>query len=104
MLCDLRNGSLPRRREVLRIRKYGKKWVFTHKAKSRDSRHKSRVEQETEIDNGKALANILQALGYQESFRYEKFRTEWTDGMGDVVIDQTPIGNIGEIEGSPRWI
>jgi len=38
------------------------------------------------------------------SFRYEKFRAEWTDGKGNVVVDETPIGNFGEIEGSPRWI
>ena len=38
------------------------------------------------------------------SFRYEKFRAEWTDGKGQVVVDETPIGNFCEIEGAPRWI
>jgi adenylate cyclase class 2 len=47
---------------------------------------------------------ILRALGYAPSFRYEKFRAEWTDGKGQVVVDETPIGNFCEIEGSPRWI
>ena len=47
---------------------------------------------------------ILRVLGYQPSFRYEKFRAEWTDGKGHVVVDETPIGNFGEIEGPPRWI
>jgi adenylate cyclase class 2 len=37
-------------------------------------------------------------------FRYEKFRTEWSDGRGAVVLDETPIGNIAEIEGQPDWI
>ena len=37
-------------------------------------------------------------------FRYEKLRTEWTDDVGDVVIDETPIGNFAEIEGAPSWI
>jgi adenylate cyclase class 2 len=47
---------------------------------------------------------ILRALGYQPTFRYEKFRAEWSDGRGHVVVDETPIGNFGEIEGAPRWI
>ena len=47
---------------------------------------------------------ILRALEYAPSFRYEKFRAEWTDGKGQVVVDETPIGNFCEIEGPPRWI
>jgi adenylate cyclase class 2 len=47
---------------------------------------------------------ILRTLGYMPSFRYEKFRAEWTDGKGEVVVDETPIGNFCEIEGAPRWI
>ncbi len=38
------------------------------------------------------------------SFRYEKFRAEWSDGKGHVVLDETPIGFFGEIEGPARWI
>jgi adenylate cyclase class 2 len=37
-------------------------------------------------------------------FRYEKFRAEWGEGEGHIVVDQTPIGDFAEIEGSPRWI
>src|SRR5260370_38276843 len=47
---------------------------------------------------------ILLALGYAPSFRYEKFRAEWTDGKGQVVVDETPIGDFCEIEGATRWI
>jgi adenylate cyclase class 2 len=47
---------------------------------------------------------ILRALGYSPSFRYEKFRAEWTDGKGQVVVDETPIGDFCEIEGAARWI
>ena len=44
------------------------------------------------------------ALGFAPSFRYEKFRAQWTDGKGHVVTDETPIGIFCEIEGPPRWI
>ena len=47
---------------------------------------------------------ILRALGFEPTFRYEKYRAEWSDGTGHVVLDETPIGNFGEIEGPPRWI
>jgi adenylate cyclase class 2 len=43
-------------------------------------------------------------LGFQPVFSYEKFRSEWTDGQGHVVVDETPVGNFGEIEGEPDWI
>jgi adenylate cyclase class 2 len=36
--------------------------------------------------------------------RHEKYRAEWSDSKGHVVVDETPIGNFGEIEGPARWI
>ena len=50
------------------------------------------------------LDKILRSLGYEPAFRYEKFRAEWSDGLGHVVVDETPIGSYGEIEGPARWI
>ncbi len=67
-------------------------------------RHKSRTELETAVADGEQMDAILRALGYAPSFRYEKFRAEWTDGIGHVVLDETPIGNLSEIEGPPDWI
>jgi adenylate cyclase, class 2 len=104
VLYDFADGSLRAQGEVLRVRSYGNRWTLTHKAKAEDGRHKRRVETETEVVDGEALSRVFAALGLRESFRYEKFRSEWTDGKGDVVIDETPIGNVGEIEGPARWI
>jgi adenylate cyclase, class 2 len=105
-LYDTPDLALRNRGELLRIRKYGDDWVLTHKAKhgKENARHKSRVEIETRVDDGKKLDAIVRALGFQPSFTYEKFRAEWTDGKGHVVVDETPIGNIAEIEGPARWI
>ena len=109
---DLRN-----RGELLRLRLYGDRWILTHKSNhtagdspavarttSSAPKHKSRAELETPIANGEQMDAILRALGYTPSFRYEKFRAEWTDGAGHVVLDETPIGNLAEIEGPPDWI
>jgi len=103
-LYDLPGGVLRKRRQLLRLRQYGSEWTLTHKSKKETGRHSSREELETSVGDGKQMELILRALGYEPSFRYEKFRAEWTDGKGQVVVDETPIGNFGEIEGAPRWI
>src|SRR5271167_3845238 len=103
-LYDLPGEVLRGRKELLRLRKYGSEWTLTHKAGKKAGRHSSRVEMETSVGDGKQMDLILRALGYAPSFRYEKFRAEWTDGKGHVVVDETPIGNFCEIEGPPRWI
>jgi adenylate cyclase, class 2 len=104
ILYDLPGQPLRRRGELLRLRRYGKQWLLTHKAKGAAGRHKAREETETKISDGKKMDAILRALGFEPSFRYEKFRAEWDDGKGHVVTDETPIGKFGEIEGPPRWI
>jgi adenylate cyclase class 2 len=103
-LYDLPGRPLRRRGELLRLRRYGKEWLLTHKTKGAASRHKMREETETRISDGKKMDSILRALSFEPSFRYEKFRAEWDDGNGHVVVDETPIGNFGEIEGPSRWI
>jgi adenylate cyclase class 2 len=103
-LYDLPGQPLRKRGDLLRLRKYGTEWVLTHKSKGTAGRHKTRVELETEVSDGPKTDAILSALAYRPTFRYEKFRAEWSDGTGHVVVDETPIGNFGEIEGPPRWI
>src|SRR5437867_7772095 len=103
-LYDLPGQPLRRRGELFRLRRYGKEWLLTHKAKGTAGRHKAREENETKISDGKKMDTILRALGFEPTFRYEKFRAEWDDGKGHVVVDETPIGNFGEIEGPSRWI
>jgi adenylate cyclase class 2 len=103
-LYDLPRQRLRKRGELIRLRKYGPEWLLTHKAKGNAGRHKTRVETETKVADGAKMEAILRALGFAPTFRYEKFRAEWSDGTGHVVVDETPIGNFGEIEGPARWI
>jgi adenylate cyclase class 2 len=76
----------------------------THKAKGKAGRHKSRIETEAVLSDGSKAETIFRALGLVPIFRYEKFRAEWTDGNGHLVLDETPIGIYAELEGSSRWI
>lgn len=105
-LYDQPGDKLRRRGALLRLREYGPRWTLTYKDRSgrQSGRHKSRREIETQVENGEAMSRIIEAIGFSPSFRYEKFRSEWADSNGHVVIDQTPIGNFGEIEGPAKWI
>jgi len=103
-LYDLPGEVLRARKELLRLRQYGSEWKLTHKSGTKRGRHSSRVELETGVSDGKKMDAILRSLGYAPSFRYEKFRAEWEDKKGQVVVDETPIGNFCEIEGPSRWI
>lgn len=103
-LYDLPDGSLRAKGEVLRLRIFGEKWKLTYKSKGTEGRHKTREEHETGVANGEEMDAILRAMGYNPAFVYDKYRAEWTDGKGDVVVDRTPIGYLAEIEGKPDWI
>ncbi len=108
VLYDTPERQLRGRTEILRIRTYAGRCVLTHKrlpdAGPGEDRHKHRVETETEVADGDALAEVFRSLGLVAAFRYEKWRTEWSDGMGHCVVDETPIGNYAELEGAPEWI
>ena len=144
-LYDTPSRTLRASRQILRIRRYGDLWIVTHKrpadvpadgdpdgssdpaSSSAATSYKVRIETETRLTDGPALAAIFHQLGFEPVFRYEKFRTEWScstptiDGplfTGPVhpselfpanssfhlVLDETPIGDYAELEGPPAWI
>jgi adenylate cyclase, class 2 len=108
VLYDTPDRQMRARVEILRIRNYGGRWILTHKrvadADAGDERHKHRIETETEVSDGAALAEVFASLGLTPAFRYEKWRTEWSHGEGHCVIDETPIGVFAELEGPAEWI
>lgn len=103
-LYDNTAGELRRDGIVLRLRSYGQRHTLTHKSRGVAGRHKSRVETETTVGDAAQMHRILVELGYAPAFCYEKFRAEWSDGHGEVVVDRTPVGDVAEIEGPPEWI
>lgn len=108
VLYDTPDRSMRARTEILRIRQYSGKWTITHKrlpdSGVGEDRHKHRVETETEVADGAAIAAIFRSLGLVAAFRYEKWRSEWSDGEGHCVVDETPIGDFAELEGPAEWI
>lgn len=123
---DTPSRTLREQKQLLRLRQYGSLWTITHKRQpdaaselelmgSGSLRYKVRIETETHVDDGEAAGQIFIQLGYAPVFRYEKFRTEWSQMplfaadhiygmMGHLVIDETPIGNYAELEGPTDWI
>jgi adenylate cyclase, class 2 len=108
ILFDTPDHRLRASTQILRVRRYGDRWVLTHKQTtpndSPEARHKERIETETAVDDGEAVAAIFKVLGYTSAFVYEKWRSEWADGTGHCVIDETPIGQYAELEGPREWI
>jgi len=106
VLFDNLKRSLRKHGKLLRVRRSGSRGLLTFKGPSEPSRYKRRSETETRLHDTAAMQAIIEHLGYHAVFRYEKFRTEYAagDGGGEVLLDETPIGNFLELEGSPRWI
>ncbi len=108
VLYDTPDRRMRARTEILRIRSYNGRWTVTHKRlpdkQPGVDTHKHRIETESEVEDGRAFEEIFASLGLVAAFRYEKWRTEWHDGEGHCVVDETPIGNYAELEGTPEWI
>jgi adenylate cyclase, class 2 len=106
VLLDTANRALRSHGKLIRVRRVGAHSVLTYKGPSEQGKYKKRHEIEVPLSNAFAVEQILNEIGYHPIFRYEKFRTEYkkAPGTGKVLLDETPIGNYLEIEGSPRWI
>jgi adenylate cyclase, class 2 len=91
---------------LLRLREAGGKAIVTFKGRPIPGKHKSREELEVEVSDPATLRAIVERLGYQPIFRYQKYRTEYKQPSraGVATLDETPIGTYLELEGEPRWI
>jgi len=106
-LFDTTAGALRRRGVMLRLRSVNRRHWLTFKGPAEGSqRYKVRPEFEIELADAVAGKRILAGLGFEPVFRYEKYRTVWgPPGVGgEAMLDETPIGNFLELEGSRAWI
>ena len=106
-LYDTPDGRLRQKSMLLRIREVGGECIITWKGPGTAGAHKSRPEVETSAGSAEKLSRIFEEIGFQPTFRYEKFRTEFKtapDAPGVVTLDETPIGNYLELEGPGEWI
>ncbi len=97
---DTPEGALTRARQVLRLRQ-DEAVRLTFKGPMQAGQKVS-VRQEIEFqassfENAKAF---LEALGYQVSIRYDKYRTTYRLGAVEVTLDELPYADFAELEGA----
>lgn len=95
---DTPDGSLSRAQRVLRLRQDNRARL-TYKGPAAGQEVMTRQEIEFEVGDFAAAHRLLEALGYQVSVMYEKWRTTYTLGELEIVFDEMPFGNFCEIEG-----
>jgi adenylate cyclase class 2 len=107
-LYDTSDRALRRGGMILRLRQSGDHSVITWKGPAERSPFKSRPELETTVGSLETMRQILEHLGFEPAFEYEKYRTEYMERAqpeaGTLTIDETPIGNFLELEGPGDWI
>lgn len=117
-LYDTPDGDLRRRGRLLRlrietpaglpgIRGGSRRAVITAKSPALSapgSRYKEKLERERGVPIPRSWPGILRGLGMQPAFRYEKYRTAYRLPGLHLDLDETPVGDFLEIEGSPRAI
>lgn len=104
-LYDDRERRLSASGRALRLRRAGDRVLLTYKGPARfQAGAKIREERESAVMDGGELAAILERLGYERRFRYEKRREEWSWEGCVIALDATPIGTFVEIEGDPGAI
>ena len=96
---DLPDDSLRARRRVLRLR-YDTKARLTYKGGNENARGVlSREEIEFVVEDFEQAKKFLEALGYEQIFYYEKYRTTYELDKTLVMLDELPYGSFVEIEG-----
>jgi len=96
---DLPDDSLRARRRVLRLR-YDTKARLTYKGGNENARGVlSREEIEFVVEDFEKAKKFLEALGYEQIFYYEKYRTTYELDKTLVMLDELPYGSFVEIEG-----
>jgi adenylate cyclase, class 2 len=103
-LLDTADEMLRKQRCVLRVRMEIGRSLVTYKGPVQPSPMKLREERETIVGDGETMTYVLERLGFQPWFRYQKYREEFGRESALIALDETPIGTFVEIEGSEAAI
>jgi adenylate cyclase class 2 len=97
---DLPDGELTQNLQVLRLRQdTAARMTYKGPGETIDGVY-ARREIEFTVSDFQSAQLLLEALGYEVSLMYEKYRTMYSlDGL-QITLDEMPYGNFTEIEGS----
>jgi predicted adenylyl cyclase CyaB len=107
LVFDFPDRSLRRRAVLARVRILHRSVLLTYKGPAGSAGSmKRRAETEVSMARSEAdrLIAILEGLGLEQVWRYQKYRTTWTYDGTEIMLDETPIGTWFEIEGEPDAI
>jgi adenylate cyclase class 2 len=96
---DLPDGSLTSAGRVLRLRLDTQARLTYKGAGQNKSGVLDRQEIEFIVEDERKARQFLEALGYQKSMSYEKYRTTYELGDALIMLDELPYGTFLEIEG-----
>src|SRR5262245_17143049 len=101
VLLDLPEQSLRARAAMLRARHYGGRSFLTYKEPvPGPAGYKTRREIEIVVPDFDAVIRIFEAAGLKRVWCYMKYRTAYEMEDLHILLDETPIGNYLELEGS----
>ena len=103
-LFDWPDERLRQSQCILRIRQENENCILTFKGPPESASIKVREEIESTAGKSSNLVKILERLGLEIWFRYEKYREEFTCKEVIVAIDETPVGIFIELEGEESEI
>ena len=87
---------------VLRLRQTSadnQRGLLTYKEGARiENGISQRFEAEVAVDDFEIMDMILGKLGYEIALIYEKYRTTYTLGAAEIMLDEMPFGSFSEIE------
>ena len=99
---DTMEKSLEQSGRMLRLRQDDRARV-TYKANAHaDGGLIFRTELEFTVDNFLIAQKLFEALGYQVTISYEKYRRVYRMGEVEVMLDELPLGTFVEVEGPNR--
>ncbi|MCP5050736.1 MAG: class IV adenylate cyclase [bacterium] len=111
---DTRDRELKKNHMLLRLRKKNNQTILTfkrpHDGTPDSGIYKIREEIEVEVSDYENAQTIINGLGYQLFFIYEKYREVYRKETGnehgniDIMLDRTPIGHFLEIEADASGI
>lgn len=96
---DTPDGRLSAARQVLRLRHDSIARLTFKGPMAAGQIVSSRPEIEFEVSDYPAARQFLEALGFVVTVFYEKYRTTYTFGGAEIVLDELPYGLFIEIEG-----
>lgn len=96
---DTQQGDLARAYQVLRLRRdQNNRLTYKGPSKFQDG-VRVREEIEFQVSDFEAARAFLEALGYQVSMMYEKYRAAYELDEVEITLDEMPYGDFAELEG-----